>query len=95
MVRASPVLLNRASDVGKNLIGVRADQFDSPDDDYENYREHDRVLRNVLPLVVMPKSVKMLHNLSPPDELAYANAWTERPRPPGIKLPQSHSVYGG
>ena len=46
------VLLDRAADRGKNVVGIRSDQTDRAYYYGQDYRQHHRVLRDVLSVVI-------------------------------------------
>src|SRR5436305_15220579 len=49
--RVHRVLLDRACDGGERIIGVAADQTNRADNEYQDYSQHHRIFRDVLPLV--------------------------------------------
>jgi hypothetical protein len=51
---AGQVLLNGTRDVRENIICVRADQPNGPDNDDQNNGEHYGIFRNVLAFVIAP-----------------------------------------
>jgi hypothetical protein len=65
--RATAELLNRTGYVREHIIGIRANQPNGADNDYQNDGEHHGVFRNVLAFVVTPEFVQMVHML-PPDK---------------------------
>jgi hypothetical protein len=59
-------LTDRAAYLRKDRIRVRADQAHGADDDHKDHGQHDRVLRDVLPVLILPKLLKKLsHRRSP------------------------------
>src|SRR5258708_39478592 len=48
-------LLQRVGDVTECAVGIRADQLDRSNHDYQNHRERDGVLRDILPALIPPK----------------------------------------
>jgi hypothetical protein len=57
-------LLQRASDVGEHIVGVRPNQADSADDDHQNHSQHDRIFGNILTTFIIPKILyKVRHGL--------------------------------
>ena len=48
-------LLDRASNLRKYVIGIRADQANRAHDDHKNYRQHDGVFCDVLSAFIRPK----------------------------------------
>jgi hypothetical protein len=55
-------LLNGTGYVRKYIIGIRSDQPNGADNDYQDNGEHYGIFRNVLPFFVAPQSVQMMHN---------------------------------
>lgn len=49
-----PLVRQLALDLREHVIGVAADQPDGTNDDHQNYRQHYRVLSNVLPVILVP-----------------------------------------
>src|SRR6266404_8691204 len=56
-----------ASDLRKHVVGVAADQFDRANHDYQDYREHHRVLGDVLTTVLGPKLTDGFNHLYAPN----------------------------
>ena len=50
-------LLQGASHVREDIIGVGTDQPDGADDDYKNHREHHRIFRDILSAFVSTEFV--------------------------------------
>jgi hypothetical protein len=48
-------LLYRAADLREHTVGIRTDETDRAHDNDENYRQHDRVFRNVLATLIVPE----------------------------------------
>ena len=48
-------LLNRASNLRKDIVRVRSDQADRANDNDENDGQHDGVFRDVLALFIIPE----------------------------------------
>lgn len=48
-------LLNSASNLGENGISIRADQTNCADNNHQDDRQHNGVLRYVLPILIGPK----------------------------------------
>lgn len=48
-------LLDRAADLRKHIVGIRTDQTDRADNDYQDDRQHDRILGDVLTAIIGPK----------------------------------------
>ena len=55
-----------ASDLRKHVIGVSANQSDRANDDYQDYREHHRVLGDVLTALLSPKLTDGFNHCMPP-----------------------------
>jgi hypothetical protein len=68
--RPADALLNRTSDVGENVVGVRADQPNCAHDDYEDYGQHHRIFGYILSAFLAPQSLatqskEMIHGSRP------------------------------
>ena len=50
-----PNLLNRAAHLGKYVVGVRPDEANCANDDYQNHSQHDCIFCNVLTTLIVPK----------------------------------------
>jgi hypothetical protein len=50
-----PQLLNRAANLGKYAIRVRADEPNRTHDNYQNHSQHDCVFGNVLATLIVPE----------------------------------------
>jgi hypothetical protein len=48
-------LLNRATYLGKHVVGIRPDEPDRAHDDYQNHSQHHCVFRNVLSTLIVPE----------------------------------------
>jgi hypothetical protein len=48
-------LLQGAADVGEHIVGVRPNQPDGADDDYQDHSQHYRVFGDILTTLIIPK----------------------------------------
>ena len=48
-------LLDRAANLRKHVVGIRPDEANRSDDDYQDHRQHDRVFRDILAALITPK----------------------------------------
>ena len=51
----SGCLLDRAANLREHVVGVRADQSNRTNNNYENHCQHDCVFRNILTSIILPK----------------------------------------
>ena len=51
-------LLNSAADLGEYVVGIRSDESNRAYNDDQNHSQHDRVLRDVLTLLIIPQLLK-------------------------------------
>jgi len=65
-MRAGKQLLNRALNLGEDVVGVAADQAHRTDDDHQNHGQHDGVFRYVLTILFDPKLTKSVNHVSSP-----------------------------
>jgi hypothetical protein len=61
---AGLLLTDGARNAGESVIGVASDQTNGPDNQDQNYGQHHCVLRDVLPLVVLPQAKVKLRHIS-------------------------------
>jgi hypothetical protein len=59
-------LLHLAGDLREHVIGVAADQLDRTDHDHQDYRQHHRVLGDILTAFLSPKLTDSIDHVSPP-----------------------------
>jgi hypothetical protein len=48
-------LLDRAGYLREHVVGIAADQANGAYNDYQDYGQHDGILRNVLPFFITPQ----------------------------------------
>jgi hypothetical protein len=48
-------LLDRAANLRKYVVGIRADEADGAHDDHQNHGQHHRIFRNVLTTLIVPE----------------------------------------
>ncbi len=65
-------LLDRAANLGKYIVGIRPDEANRPYYDYQNNRQHDRILRDILAALIVPELLKTLCHEAPFTLLALA-----------------------
>jgi hypothetical protein len=65
LLNAGCFLLDGTGDRGENVIGIGSDEPDRSNDNDQDYRQHDGILRDILSLLVAPKSAYKLHRRAP------------------------------
>ena len=48
-------LLDRAAYLRKHVVGIRPDEANRSDHDYQNHREHHRIFRDILTALIVPE----------------------------------------
>ena len=62
---AKSLLLDRAADAREHVVGVRTDQTDRSNNNYQNHCQHDCVFRNILTSIILPKLLDKFSHEAP------------------------------